>query len=212
MATRTSGKLSLVVVAVIAIVAIGGGTQLNDTLADVFSGILSADPVIISDGNVEIMAAADQEAKVKQCTPAAIIADRRCGDTKIIVFDASKMAFVTRNMSLGWAEGQPSILTKDRSRQVANRRAACPKSFARAYNGQCDEYPFASTRQGGSGARTEEVASRENGRQGGTLSRGYDLAGIGEGDDYLVVISNLKFIADKPYSGVDIALDQSCQA
>lgn len=122
------------------------------------------------------------------------------------------MAFITRNINLAWAEGKPPVLTKDRSREVANRRAACPKSFVRLHSGQRDEYPFASTRQGGTGARTEEVPGRENSCQGGTLSRGYDLAGIGEGDDYLVVISNPKLIADKPFAGVDVAKDRSCQA
>ncbi|MGQ0840223.1 NucA/NucB deoxyribonuclease domain-containing protein [Actinokineospora sp.] len=115
-------------------------------------------------------------------------------------------------ISLWWAEGKDAVLTKGKSREVANRRAACPKSFAKKFNEQCDEYPFASTRQGGIGARTEEVPSRENRCQGGTLSRGYDLGGIGEGDDYLVAISGPRQIADKPYWGVDVATDQSCQA
>lgn len=212
MATTTGGKLGFIVlVGVVAAVVLGGGS-LKDIVSDALGGVFTPDPVIIAGDGVELLVAGDQEGALEQCKPAAIVADRRCGDTKVVVFDAAKMAFITRNIMMAWSEGKPSVLTKDRSREVANRRVACPKTFVRAYGGQCDEYPFASTRQGGTGARAEEVPPRENRCQGGTLSRGYDLAGIGEGDDYLVVISNPKLIADTPFAGLDIAKDQSCQA
>jgi hypothetical protein len=50
---------------------------------------------------------------------------------------------------------------------------------------------------------------RENQCQGGTLSRRYVAAGIGDGDDFLVVITYPSKIAQVPYQGVDIAEDKS---
>lgn len=50
----------------------------------------------------------------------------------------------------------------NRSKQQANRKKACRTGFQRKYGGQCDEYPTASTEEGGAGARTEEVPAREN--------------------------------------------------
>jgi hypothetical protein len=52
-------------------------------------------------------------------------------------------------------------LTKDSTVQTANRSKVCPPSFPRPYGGQCDEYPFASTRQGGAGGQAQEVPPRE---------------------------------------------------
>ncbi len=65
------------------------------------------------------------------------------------------------------------------------------------------------TDQGGSSARTEEVPLRENKCQGGTLRQAYARAGIIEGDDFIVVISNPDKIASEGYTGVDIAKEQS---
>jgi hypothetical protein len=59
-------------------------------------------------------------------------------------------------------EGKPAVLTKDGALQAANRSKACPRSFVKNHpKGSCDEYPFASTREGGAGARTEEVHEDE---------------------------------------------------
>jgi hypothetical protein len=61
----------------------------------------------------------------------------------------------------------------------------------------------------GEGAQEQEVPARENQCQGGTLSRRYVASGIGDGDDFLVVITHPNRIAQSPYQGVDIAEDQS---
>ncbi|MFC5290930.1 NucA/NucB deoxyribonuclease domain-containing protein [Actinokineospora guangxiensis] len=212
MATKSTSKLGLLALAAVGVAVLVQGGDLEELADDLLGDVFTADPVVIEEDGVALLVAVDQEAALEQCKPARIVADRRCGDTKVVVFDATKMAFVTRNISLAWGEGKPPILTKDASREVANRRAACPRSFKRPHGGSCDEYPFASTRQGGAGARTEEVPARENSCQGGTLARGYNLAGIREGDDYLVVIANPSAIANGPYAGVDVAKDRSCQA
>ncbi|MCT2581711.1 hypothetical protein JT362_01070 [Actinophytocola sp. S1-96] len=87
------------------------------------------------------------------------------------------------------------------------RHLACKSGFRRVYRGQCDEYPMASTEQGGAGARTEEVPGRENTCQGGMNRSQYPP----DGRRFLVVISNPKLIAPGPFTGTDIARDKGCR-
>lgn len=120
------------------------------------------------------------------------------------------MPFIARNISTAWQAGKPGVLTKDLMVRAANRKRVCRPSFPRRYGGQCDEFPFASTRQGGEGAQEQEVPERENLCQGGTLSNKYAAAGIRDGDDFLVVITHPDQIAQGPYRGIDIAKEPIC--
>jgi hypothetical protein len=52
-----------------------------------------------------------------------------------------------------------------------------------------DEYPFASTYEGGSGAQVLGVPLAEQRIQGGSLSRFYQQNNIGDGDQFLVRVS-----------------------
>jgi hypothetical protein len=86
--------------------------------------------------------------------------------------------------------------------QRQNRALACPRTFPKQYpKGSCDEYPFASTSEGGANSRTEEVDQDEQNCQGGTLSRAYQNQGIGEGDGFLVVISHPDKIGKDAWQG-----------
>ncbi len=153
---------------------------------------------------------ADTASQVHKCTPQKSLEDKACDDLKFVILDAARMPFITRNVSTAWKAGHPGVLTKDSTRQADNRKKACLPSFPRTYGGQCDEYPFASTRQGGAGAQEHEVPARENLCQGGTLRTKYAAAGIEDGDDYLVVITHPDKIAPGPFQGIDIALEQAC--
>lgn len=75
--------------------------------------------------------------------------------------------------------------------------------------GSCDEYPFASSMEGGAGARTEEVPIREQDCQGGTLSTAYRYQDIAVGDSFLVVILNPDSVADDEFRGIDTGEDRS---
>lgn len=65
---------------------------------------------------------------------------------------------------------------------------------------------MASTAEGGSGARTEEVPRRENACQGGVYVRQYPP----DGERFLVVISRPDLIAAESFAGVDVARRQDC--
>lgn len=129
---------------------------------------------------------------------------------KVVVIDAARMPFIARNIDLAQGAGKPGTLTRAGTAvQRMNRAAACG-TFIRRYGGECDEYPFASSRQGGVGSRTEEVPPREQRCQGGLLSAQYRSQGIKEGDDFGVLVSNLDAMAKAPYTGTETARERNC--
>lgn len=174
----------------------GVGTVLGDLVG-------ANDAVLIGEGETALMVAANAEAKLVNCDTEAIVAQKSCDGLKVLVVDATRMPYIARNTQLAWESGRPAMLTMDRSKQAANRKSACPRSFARSYGGQCDEYPMASTAEGGEGARTEEVPPRENQCQGPSYRSQYPP----DGERFLVVISRPDLVATGPYAGVDIAKD-----
>ncbi|SDC77105.1 NucA/NucB deoxyribonuclease domain-containing protein [Actinokineospora iranica] len=197
--TKTGMFLPLLVVA--GLVAYLGVDQVADTVGDLFGG---NDPVIVADDGLQLLVGGDGESTVKQCTPQVALTTRKCGDLKVVPIDAAKMPFISRNIQLAWSDGIPSILTRNSAKQAANRAAACG-TFVPKYGGSCDEFSFATTDEGGSGARVEEVPLREQRCQGGAVAGGYAKAGVGQGDRFLVVIANPAKVATKPFTGADDA-------
>lgn len=205
MATKTRGGL-LPLVIIIAVVAVGyfGVGNVYDAVTGFFGGATGSGVEIIGDGDSRVMTATSAESEVKNCTAEQIITNRECGDLSVLLVNARKMPFVARNTELAWKSGLPAVLTMNRSKQGANRAVACPPSFPRPHGGSCDEYPMASTDQGGSGARAEEVPQRENLCQGGSYRTQYPK----DGDNFVVVIIYPDQIAPGPFTGTDIAKEQ----
>jgi hypothetical protein len=157
-ASRTRG--GVLVVAVVALAGAFFAPKLFDKLGSMVSDVTGAnDAVTIGQGDTAIMVAVDAQPKLVTCDPAKIISEKRCGDLKILVVRAVKMPFIARNTKLAWESGRPAVLTMNRAKQDANRRAACSSVFVARYDGQCDEYPMASTNEGGKGARTTRCPS-----------------------------------------------------
>ena len=162
-------------------------------------------------GGVEIMTANGRHPTGE---PARATSDRYltqgCGGCqKFVAIDASKMPFIARNISTAWATGKPVNLTKANAAQnAANRKVVCLPSFPRPHGGQCDEYPFASSIEGGAGAQQQEVPGRENACQGGTLRAAYRREGIADGERYVVIIFHAEDTAKGPFTGADIAMDK----
>lgn len=166
--------------------------------------IISDGVEIIGEGDMRAMVAGEAKAEAKQCTAQQMINEKRCGDRKVLIVDANKMPFIARNTKLAWEQGLPSTLTMNRAQYKSNRAAACGERFPRPHGGQCDEYPMASTDEGGKGARAEEVPARENRCQGGSYVAQYPK----DGEKFLVVIVYPDQIAPGPFTGADIAKDQ----
>jgi Deoxyribonuclease NucA/NucB len=153
----------------------------------------------------DLVTAPDVAAKVKECRPGEDLSADGCDDLPIVVLDAEKMPFIGRNITTAWAAGKPGILTRGGDETIkANRAKSCGK-FKPAYpGGSCDEYPFASSLEGGTGAQVEEVPMREQACQGGTLSSQYRREGIKVGDKFGVMVRHPDAIAKAPYSGAQL--------
>lgn len=102
--------------------------------------------------------------------------------------DSQKMPTIAQNISKAQENGAPSTLTKitDTSAIRENRRNALrgipstPSGFSR------DEYPFASTLEGGVGASVMTVSNAEHSLQAVALSNFYRT--ITDGDRFEVII------------------------
>ena len=101
--------------------------------------------------------------------------------------DAAKMPNIAANIESAQAGGQPAILTRTTDGAViaGNRAAAC-RGFCGV--GSPDEYPFASSLQGGAGATVRGVPLAEQRIQGGVLANFYRQFGIGDGDQFFVTV------------------------
>jgi RHS repeat-associated protein len=119
------------------------------------------------------------------------IAARAAEDLPTLEVDAGRMPNIARNFQSAIDEGQPSVLnrTTDPALIRANRAAACAGFCG---PGSPDEYPFASTLQGGAGARVAGVPLQEQFIQGALLRNFYAKYGIGEGDPFQVTVNGLE--------------------
>lgn len=211
MATKTgSGLLLPVLLVSAAAVAVFGWDTVVGTVKGGIGGLFGGTELIEDDTGVAVMVAQSAKSKVDECTAKQLSTQPTCDDVKILAISAAKMPFIARNISTAWEAGHEGVLTKDSAAEPANRKDVCQPSFPRPHGGQCDEYPFASTSQGGAGAQEQEVPARENQCQGGTLSIRYRAARIADGDDFVVVITHPNRIAPGPFEGIDIAKDPIC--
>jgi hypothetical protein len=126
-------------------------------------------------------------------------------NAQTITFDGNDLPCITYNIAVGFANSQPSLLTRttDGLKIAANRRAACGSSTAAGKETtiqnkntgeilfSCDEYPFASSMQGGAGAQAMVVPFYENSSQGGQLSAFYKTNGIINNSTYNVALTNI---------------------
>ncbi|HEU0077464.1 MAG TPA: NucA/NucB deoxyribonuclease domain-containing protein, partial [Longimicrobiaceae bacterium] len=186
--TKSGSGLFLPVLAAIVLIVVLGLDRVIDTAQDVFGSVTTKEPVLIEDNGYQLLVGSDGEAKAEQCTAQVALTTRQCGDLKVLVIDAEKMSFIARNIKLAWGEGKPAILHRESANSRAKRGKVCGTSFKKTYpRGSCDEFPFASSRESGAGARAEEVHEDEQNCQGGTISSAYQHLPINEGDAYLVV-------------------------
>jgi RHS repeat-associated protein len=83
-------------------------------------------------------------------------------------------------------QGKPEVLTYDPAGKSQRRYQALKNYPSRGSEGlQRDEYPYASTREGGEGAAVAYVPAAENSTQGGELSTLYSK--LNTGDQFLVL-------------------------
>ncbi len=191
----TLGKVALVVAAVALIVVTGGAAIAAVGAIGAASGAL-ATGVAIASAALEVAGVAitvkalydysqdgDEEALFK-------VADDVVEDLPVLQFSRSKMPNIADNIDEAIEAGHPTVLTREAAEDAikANRRAAL-KGTPKAKKGQSlDEYPFASSKEGGAGANVKSVPVKEQSIQGGTMSSFYQKNNIQDGDKFIVEI------------------------
>lgn len=105
-----------------------------------------------------------------------------------IRFPCARMPNVCMNIRNAFRLGKPRQLQRitNRSQIRRNRRQSGCRKLGRKAGYNCDEYPFASSRQGGAGAVVKLVPIRENSIQGGMLAAFYARNNIGNGGCFRV--------------------------
>ncbi|KAI5815766.1 deoxyribonuclease NucA/NucB-domain-containing protein [Pyronema omphalodes] len=94
--------------------------------------------------------------------------------------------------------GKPSKLTYDANKNARGprrtrsgcSRTPCSKTKYKASGNSCDEYPFASVKEGGSGAILRCVRASENSSEGGQLGAFYKR--LNNGEKFNVFMKNFK--------------------
>lgn len=117
-----------------------------------------------------------------------------CACLPTVKFSRSVLPRIAANIDAGILV-HGSVLTYDPSMTSQRRRAACGKKVCpgpapdTADDNSCDEYPFASTKEGGTGATTACVPRfEENSSQGGTFGSFVRIMMLKPGDMFCVEI------------------------
>lgn len=107
-----------------------------------------------------------------------------------LVFTRSSFPNIAKNIRAALNEGKPEVLTRlaGRSKIRANRRAALRGAPRPAAGMSLDEYPMASTHEGGAGSRVMAVPANEQNSQGGTMSSFYQKHKLVDGDKFRVKV------------------------
>ena len=101
-----------------------------------------------------------------------------------IEFSKSETPGIARNIENAIAEGAPSTLNRETAKsQIRKNRRDALRGQSSAGPGQSlDEFPFASSKQGGTGACVASVCAREQSIQGGKLSQFFQRNNIEKND------------------------------
>ncbi|HEY0711510.1 MAG TPA: PAAR-like domain-containing protein [Polyangia bacterium] len=108
----------------------------------------------------------------------------------VLVFSAAEFPEKTANMKKFLKKKNSMTLTRQTNRRKirANRRAACGHVTPGGAGTSIDEFPFASSKEGGAGAAATPIDENEQNKQGGKLSGFYKKNKINNNSKYKVMI------------------------
>jgi RHS repeat-associated protein len=131
---------------------------------------------------------------VDQCQESTGLSISQCSEQPIFIVDGKRTPEIAINDISAQAKGHPMLLTyngggklRDNNRELAGCKSAWQGP------GSCDEYPFASSHEGGVGAQTRGVSQSEQHKQGGDLGGFITSNKMVAGDQFLVVVINVRF-------------------
>jgi len=160
--------------------------------SDGANGITIAGSVVLGGlGALKVIGGRAAESKILTQSHPDFIGPREfVGPLPAITFSKARTPGIASNIEAGLANGHPSVLTRLEGRDaIRAQRADALAGQTRPPSGySLDEYPFASTRQGGAGSQVAQVPVIEQNIQGGMLSSFYQKYGIAQGSQFKVII------------------------
>ncbi|MGQ4449697.1 RHS repeat-associated core domain-containing protein [Streptomyces griseus] len=131
---------------------------------------------------------------VDSCKTSQGLSEGGCRRLPVFVVDGKRTPKIAINDKSAIDSGHPFLLhyLADKNKTAQNREfAGCRSSWQGPQS--CDEYPFASTKEGGIGAQTMPVPFKpEQIIQRNDLARFYKINRMGKGDPFLVTVINVK--------------------
>src|SRR5262245_22494595 len=121
---------------------------------------------------------------------ATMAGSTHAGGSKVVVFKKKDFPYKTKNMLKRMGTGKRRTLPRQtcKSKIRKNRRAALKGKKKAGTGKSLDEFPFASTTQGGKGASVAAIPRSEQNAQGGKMSSFYQNSGVKNGQSFTVVV------------------------
>jgi hypothetical protein len=119
----------------------------------------------------------------------SLVASKIAQKLPTLTIDAAKLPNIAQNIQSAIDDGHPSILTRADPGVGPANRAVATRGFSGP--GSPDQYPFATTVEGGTGARVTGVPLEEQHIQGGLLTQFFRANGIRPGDQFKVTVQGL---------------------
>lgn len=133
---------------------------------------------------------------VGSCQAAYGLSEAQCRDLPVYVVDGKSTPKIAINDASAISIGHPFMLHRNGGGKdiSTNRYEAGCTSWWKGGGGvqSCDEYPFASTMEGGLGAQVMGVPTREQQIQGTTISAFYAANRLKKGDPFMVAVINVR--------------------
>ncbi|WP_188282646.1 FG-GAP-like repeat-containing protein [Streptomyces sp. CBMA29] len=131
-----------------------------------------------------------------------------CKKLPVFVVDGKVTPEIAVHDMMSINSGSPFLLTASRSTVVRdiNRTLSGCDRWKEQHKGtgirvrSCDEYPFASTLEGGIGAKIKDVPRAENNTQGGLMSGFLSANRMVRGDQFLVAVINVRRVYGNRYA------------
>ena len=110
----------------------------------------------------------------------------------VMEYKTSEHPEISENIYRAQEEGAPDVLHRETNKSLMkqNRKAALKGKRRERQGTSLDEYPFASSKEGGAGARVQEVSVSEQNSQGGKMAQFYRKNAIKDGDAYKVKVTD----------------------
>ncbi|MFF3467449.1 DNRLRE domain-containing protein [Streptomyces sp. NPDC002619] len=162
--------------------------------------LLKTDPIKIRWGDIyerpEELTDPQWDTVVDNCQATYGLRESQCRDLPVYVVDGKQTPKIAINDASAIATGHPFLLHYNgggKEKTLNRELAGCSSWWKRGGGVQsCDEYPFATSMEGGVGSQLMGVPWAEQQTQGTTISAFYRTNKIKRGDPYLVAVINVR--------------------